>query len=83
MCSEIMLTGTDTAIRSSTAEARNVCVPPPDSPVIAIASRQTYGSDSRKSIDRIEFHSCNPERLSPHKYSRWPLNVCGTCWLSL
>ena len=41
MCSEIMFTGTATLTRSSTAASRNVCVPPPDSPVTARASRCT------------------------------------------
>ena len=78
MCSEIMFTGTATLTRSSTAASRNVCVPPPDSPVTARASAWTSGSDCRKSRLRIEFHSCSPARLMPHNVSRLPPKVCGS-----
>ena len=70
MWSEIMLTGAATAMRGSTAAARNVCVPPPDSPVIPIASFRTYGSASRKSIARMLFQSWRPDRLRPNMFAR-------------
>ena len=53
MCSEIMLTGTATFTRGSTAARRNVCVPPPDSPVAASASRRTYGQRLEK-VERAD-----------------------------
>ena len=75
MWSEIMLTGTATATRGSTAPSRNACVPPPDSPVTPKPSRRTSGSVSRKSSARMPFHSCRPPRLRPHRFSRRPPNV--------
>ena len=41
------------------------------------------GSVSRKSSARMLFHSCRPPRLRPHRFSRRPPKVCGSCWLSL
>ena len=53
-------TGTATPTRGSAAASRNVCVPPPDSPVTPMASLRTYGRDSTKSRLRMPFHSCRP-----------------------
>ncbi len=47
MCAEIMLTGAATFTRSSTAVSRNVCVPPPDSPVHPRRSGSTQGREAR------------------------------------
>ena len=44
---ETMTTGTETAMRSSTAASMNDCVPPPEAPVTAIRLGSTSGRDVR------------------------------------
>src|ERR1035441_6945719 len=58
MMAEIMFTGAENCMRSSTASRRSVCVAPPDAPVAPMRAALTSGSDSRKSTARMEFHNC-------------------------
>ena len=77
---EIMFTGADQRIRSSTAVNMNVCVAPPDAPVAPIRSGSTSGNADRKSTARIEFHNCNPNGPQFHNGSP---KACGVCLVSL
>ena len=73
ICAEIILTGADTLILSSIAISMKACVPPPEAPVHAIRSGSTSGKDCKKSMDRIAFCNCKPNRLIPQIASRSPL----------
>ena len=54
---EIILTGAETLMRSSTAVNIKVCVPPPDAPVHPMRSLSTSGRFSKKSMELILFWS--------------------------
>ena len=84
MCSEIMLTGTATLTRGSTAASEERLRAAAGLAGHADARRAgRTGSVSRKSSARMPFHNCSPARLRPHRFSRRPPKVCGSCWLSL
>ena len=54
---EIILTGAETLIRSSTAVNMKVCVPPPDAPVHPMRSLSTSDKLSKKSMELMLFWS--------------------------
>src|SRR3954466_11936553 len=62
---ETITTGIDTFTRSSTAASMNVCVPPPDSPVMLMLPASTSGRVQRKSTQRIRSSSCSENTAGP------------------
>ena len=67
-CEETMQTGTETAMRSSRAASRKLCVPPPEHPVIPMRFLSAPGRVSMKSTVRMLFqvswsedHACLSE----------------------
>ena len=55
---ETITVGTLTAMRSSRRVARNVWVPPPEAPVMAMREASVSGRERRKSTTRMEFQVC-------------------------
>lgn len=58
-CEDTMHTGTETAMRSSSAASTKLCVPPPEQPVIPIRFGSAPGNSNRKSTARMLFQVCN------------------------
>ena len=83
MMAEIMFTGAENFMRSSTAANRNVCVAPPDAPVAPMRAASTPGSDSRKSTARMAFHNCKASGEKSQSCSTGPPKSCGVWMVSL
>ena len=81
--SETMTTGAATLIRGSSAVRRNVCVPPPDSPVQPIRAESTSGRLVNQSSARMLFHVWSDARLNPHRLRRSFKKTCVNGLLSL